>query len=48
MLCDKKDGVCGKAFRFVCETNWEKYSQDHFKCNKYTEEVKKKKWMLIL
>jgi ariadne-1 len=42
MLCDKKAGGCGKAFCFVCETDWEKHSQDHFNCNKYTEEVKKK------
>ena len=42
MLCDKRAGGCGKAFCFVCETDWEKHSQDHFNCNKYTEEVKKK------
>ena len=42
MLCDKKAGGCGKAFCFVCETDWEKHSKDHFNCNKYTDLIKKK------
>ena len=42
MLCDKKAGGCGKAFCYVCETDWEKHSKDHFNCNKYTEAVKRK------
>ena len=42
MLCDKRAGGCGKAFCYVCETDWELHSKDHFKCNKYTEAVKKK------
>ena len=42
LLCDKKAGGCGKAFCYVCETDWEKHSQDHFKCNKYTPDVQKK------
>ena len=42
MYCDPKAGGCGKAFCYVCETDWEKHSNDHFKCNKYTEEIKRK------
>ena len=42
MLCDKKVGGCGHAFCYVCETEWSKHSKDHFKCNRYTEEVKQK------
>ncbi len=42
MYCDKRAGGCGKAFCYVCETDWEKHSQDHFNCNKYTDEIKKK------
>ncbi len=42
MLCDKRAGGCGHAFCYVCETDWEKHSKDHFTCNKYTEEVKNK------
>jgi ariadne-1 len=42
MLCNKSAGGCGKAFCYVCETDWEKHSQDHFKCNKYTPEIKEK------
>ena len=42
MYCDPKAGGCGKAFCYVCETDWAKHSQDHFNCNKYTEEVKRK------
>ena len=42
MLCDKRVGGCGHAFCYVCETDWAKHSQDHFKCNKYTDEVKNK------
>ena len=42
MLCDKRAGGCGKAFCYVCETDWAKHSQDHFNCNKYTEAIKKK------
>ena len=42
MLCDKKVGGCGHAFCYVCETDWEKHSQDHFNCNKYTDAVKNK------
>ena len=42
MLCDKKAGGCGFAFCYVCETDWAQHSQDHFKCNKYTEAVKNK------
>ena len=42
MLCDKRAGGCGHAFCYVCETDWAKHSQDHFNCNKYTEEVKNK------
>ena len=42
MLCDKRAGGCGHAFCYVCETDWEKHSKDHFNCNKYTEEIKKK------
>ena len=33
MLCDKRAGGCG---------HWAKHSQDHFKCNKYTDAVKNK------
>ena len=40
MLCNKQAGGCGHAFCYVCETDWAKHSQDHFKCNKYTEAVK--------
>ena len=39
MFCDPKAGGCGKAFCYVCEVDWAKHSQDHFKCNKYTEAV---------
>ena len=42
MLCDKRAGGCGKAFCYVCEVDWAKHSQDHFNCNKYTEQVKQK------
>ena len=42
MLCDKKAGGCGKAFCYVCETDWELHSQDHFSCNKYNEIIKQK------
>jgi ariadne-1 len=42
MLCVKQVGGCGKAFCYVCEVDWEKHSQDHFKCNMYTPEVKEK------
>lgn len=42
MLCDKKAGGCGKAFCYVCEIDWANHSQDHFKCNHYTTEVKTK------
>ena len=42
MFCDPKAGGCGKAFCYVCEVDWAKHSQDHFKCNKYTEAVKEK------
>ena len=42
MLCDPKAGGCGKAFCYVCETDWSLHSNDHFKCNKYTEAVKQK------
>ena len=42
MLCDKRVGGCGHAFCYVCETDWAKHSQDHFKCNKYTDAVKYK------
>ena len=42
MLCNKSVGGCGHAFCYVCETDWAKHSQDHFKCNKYTEAVKNK------
>ena len=42
MYCDPKAGGCGKAFCYVCETDWAKHSQDHFNCNKYTEEIKRK------
>ena len=42
MLCNKTAGGCGHAFCYVCETDWTKHSQDHFKCNKYTEAVKNK------
>ena len=42
MLCDPKVGGCGKAFCYVCEVDWSKHSQDHFRCNKYTEAVKAK------
>jgi hypothetical protein len=35
MLCK-----CGKAFCYVCGIDWNKHSQDHYKCNKYTEAVK--------
>ena len=40
MLCDKRVGGCGHAFCYVCETDWEKHSKDHFNCNKYTDAVK--------
>jgi len=42
LLCDKKAGGCGKAFCYVCETDWALHSQDHFNCNKYTPDVKAK------
>ena len=42
MFCNPTAGGCGKAFCYVCEVDWEKHSQDHFNCNKYTDEVKKK------
>lgn len=42
MFCNPKAGGCGKAFCYVCEVDWAKHSQDHFKCNKYTEAVKAK------
>lgn len=42
MLCDKRAGGCGKAFCYVCETDWSKHTQDHFTCNKYTPGVQKK------
>ena len=33
----------GVDMHFVmCETDWAKHSQDHFKCNKYTDAVKNK------
>ena len=35
MLCK-----CGNAFCYVCGIDWKKHSQDHYKCNKYTEAVK--------
>ncbi len=42
MHCSKKAGGCGKSFCYVCETDWEKHTQDHFTCNKYTPSVSKK------
>lgn len=42
MLCNKQAGGCGEAFCYVCEVDWKLHSQDHFNCNKYTEEVKNK------
>lgn len=42
MYCDPKAGGCGKAFCYVCGTDWAKHSQDHFNCNKYTQYVKEK------
>jgi len=43
MYCDPKAGGCGKAFCYVCETDWAKHSQDHFKCNKFSEEMIRRK-----
>lgn len=42
MFCTTKEVGCGHAFYYVCETDWSKHSQDHFKCNKYTEKIKEK------
>lgn len=42
MLCNKNAGGCGNVFCYVCETEWSKHCQNHFQCNKYTEEVKEK------
>jgi ariadne-1 len=42
MYCDKTAGGCGHAFCYLCETDWAKHGQDHFSCNKFTDEVKKK------
>ena len=42
MLCDTRAGGCGKAFCYVCETDWDKHSKDHFNCNKYTEAVRRR------
>ena len=42
MLCDPKASGCGKAFCYVCEEDWEKHTQDHFDCNKYTPDKKAK------
>jgi ariadne-1 len=42
MNCNKQAGGCGKAFCYVCEVDWEKHSQDHFKCNMYTPEIQEK------
>ena len=42
MFCNPKAGGCGKAFCYVCETDWAKHSKDHFNCNKYTEQIQKK------
>lgn len=42
MSCNKAAGGCGKAFCYVCEIDWEKHSQDHFKCNMYTPQVQEK------
>lgn len=42
MLCSQMAGGCGKAFCYICEGDWAKHSQDHFKCNMYTPEVKAK------
>jgi len=42
MLCAKNAGGCGKAFCYVCETDWAKHTQDHFTCNKYTPSVQNK------
>ena len=30
MLCDKKAGGCGKTFCYICETDWEKHTQNHY------------------
>lgn len=42
MHCNKSAGGCGNAFCYVCEVDWAKHSQDHFKCNMYTPEIKEK------
>lgn len=42
MACLKQVGGCGKAFCYVCEVDWEKHSQDHFKCNMYTPQIQEK------
>ncbi len=42
IYCDPRAGGCGKAFCYNCEQDWEKHTQDHFGCNKYTPENKKK------
>ena len=39
--CVKTTGGCGKAFCYICEDDWAIHSQDHMKCNMYTEDVKK-------
>ena len=40
--CNYMHCKCGNAFCYVCGVDWKKHSQDHYNCNKYTEEVKKK------
>ena len=42
MFCDPKVGGCGHAFCYVCGIDWKKHINDHFICNNYTEEVKRK------
>ena len=42
MFCDPKAGGCGHAFCYVCGIDWKKHINNHFYCNNYTEEVKKK------
>ena len=42
MLCNKKFGGCGNAFCYVCGIEWSKHSPNHFYCNRYNEEAKKK------
>jgi len=40
MLCDRRAGGCGKAFCYVCETDWEKHTEENFSCNKYREALR--------